>query len=317
MKNIFRFALTIAACSILFSCSEEKEPVVDGATFEMESYDDFWWEEFDPRPVKFVINADFKECDNHRGTLVLALCDGEQNSEIVPTDLAQVYVGGEVAEGNKIRIPASADGEVKTEVEIRINKAKLSDDVTYRWHIKLCDDAGLKKVFSKDNKGAIKEAKEGQPWVLGMDICVKNTHVANSLKVKTTFVVIIFLIALVLWLLFAHFGQWPAAKFSQVQFDYHDGVSRLPVRVGACHKVILTDNPRLKDSLLKKIFAYSTKYEVHPFWTHPIELGSYKKSRSRVKISNLREFYLVGEAERGMTFEIFNENEQKVTITIS
>ena len=143
MKNIFRFALTIAACSILFSCSEEKEPVVDGATFEMESYDDFWWEEFDPQPVKFVINADFKECDNHRGTLVLALCDGEQNSEIVPTDLAQVYVGGEVAEGNKIRIPASADGEVKTEVEIRINKAKLSDDVTYRWHIKLCDDAGL------------------------------------------------------------------------------------------------------------------------------------------------------------------------------
>jgi hypothetical protein len=313
VKNIFlKFGLLLTVFAAIVACSDNNEPAVNGATFEMESYDDFWWSKYAPDTLKFTINAEFKECSSVSRSMVLALCDGDQNGSIVSTDVAQVYVHGVPAKGNKIVIPVQPDKLVEVEIGVVVNRASLAEDATYRWHIKLCDDAGLTRVLSKDQKGVLNTVDENKPWMLGLDVCVKNNHVANSLKVGTNITLLAILVALVLWIFYAHACKWPKAKFSRVEIDYHDGMGPRPIRMGGAHDLVFTDKKK-SDSLLKKIFKCTTKYEEHPFWTHEVKMVS-SKTRGRLRVSNLRTFYVVGDTVQKEEFQIVNETGEKVTI---
>ena len=84
MKKLFySIAAVVAAAFISIGCTEEVAPV-NGAAFEVESYDDFLWDEYIPDTLKFTINAEFKECGAIKKPLVLALCDA--NGKVVPTN---------------------------------------------------------------------------------------------------------------------------------------------------------------------------------------------------------------------------------------
>lgn len=283
--------------------------MVNGASFEIQTYDDFLWDKDAVDTVKFSIAADFKECDDLRKPIVLALCDNK--GQIISEDLAEVYISGEKAAGNKIDIYPKAAGEQITEVGIVVNDAALAEDCTFNWHIKLCSKGQLESLSSID-KGAESLIGEQDPYISGMDIHIKNVHVANSLKVGTNMTLLAILVALVLWIFYAHACKWPKAKFSRVEIDYHDGMGPRPIRMGGAHDLVFTDKKK-SDSLLKKIFKCTTKYEEHPFWTHEVKMVS-SKTRGRLRVSNLRTFYVVGDTVQKEEFQIVNEAGEKVTI---
>jgi hypothetical protein len=314
MKKLLFNIVAVAVTAIMsVGCAEEPVPV-NGAAFEVESYNDFWWKKYSPDTLKFVINTEFKECSSVRRSLVLALCD-DANGAAVPTDVAQVYVEGVPAADNKIVVPV-VDGQT-SEIEIGVVVANeyLAEDAVYNWHIKLCDDAGLARVLSKDQNGAVNPVGKDDPWMLGMDVCVNNNHVANSLKVWANSTLIVVLIALAVWIALAHMFIWPSTKFSKVLIDYHDGAGQRPIRMSGCYQLVLTDQ-RKSDSLLTKIFKGSCKYEQHPFWTHEVIIKN-SASRTSLRVANLRTFYVEGETLRGQEFDIVNEAGERVTIQTS
>jgi hypothetical protein len=272
----------------------------------VESYDDFLWEKYEPQPLKFVITSQFKECDHHEGTIVLDLCEGDMNkTSVVSTDIAQVYVNGEIAEGNRIRIPV---GATETEVEIRFNKEQLSEDATYHWHIKLRDDAGLTKVFAEDGNGAVMPASQSQPWVKGMDICVQNDHVANSLKVWsiTGLWTILGIIGAIF--VICRLSHLPV-KFNEVMVDYGYGYERR--RTGRCYKVVFTDKP-YKVSLLSRIFNGKVAVIRNEFWTDPVVLKGQFGNRNGLFFMTAGDYILPDVPVRQEPFEIKKTKTLKV-----
>lgn len=312
MKKLFySIAAVVAAALISIGCTEEVAPV-NGAAFDIESFNDFWWKKCTPDTLKFAIKTEFKECEPIRRSIVLALCENDDKGTIVSTDVAQVYVAGKPAEGNKIIVPVLADETSEIEIGLVVAREHLAEDAVYNWHIKLCDDAGLTRVLSKDQSGAVNPVDKNSPWMLGMDVCVNNNHVANSLKVWANTILIVLLIGIGVWIMMAHYMIWPSTKFSKVHIDYHDGTGPRPIRMGGCYQLVLTDK-RKSDSILTKIFKGSCKYEQHPFWTHDVIIKN-SASRTSLRVANLRTFYINGEAIRKQEFEIVNENGEKVTI---
>lgn len=290
------------------SCSNESEPVVEGATFQLESYDDFLWKKYEPQVLKFVVASQFKECNNCSGSIVLALCQGDsKKTSIVSTDVAQVYVNGEVAEGNKIRIPV---GAAETEVEIKLNKANLSEDVTYRWHIKLCDDAGLTKVFVEDKNGAVMAAAENQPWIKGMDVCVKNDHVVNALKVWTMTGLWIILGIIAAIFVICRMSNLPV-KFTEVKIDYGYGYERRKTR--GCYKVVFTNKP-YKVGLLSRIFNGKVAVIRNEFWTEPLVVKGRFGNKMGLFLLTGGDYILPDFPMRKEPFDIKKDKTHKVTI---
>lgn len=311
MKKTFLYILSAVIAVLSFSaCAGENEPIVNGASFEIQSFDNFLWKKDAVDTVKFSINTEFVECENVRRPLVLALCDSD--GKIISQEKAALFVNGKKSSDNKVKVNVS-NGKQIADLGVVVNAALLDDDATFNWHIMLCDDAGLSKIYSEHSDGVRSLVLDDEKWVYGLDVQIKNKHVANSLKVWTNIIFWVILIALVTWIVLAHFVMWPSTRFSKVMIDYHDGVGPRPIRMSGCYQLVLTDNPRMKDSFLKKIFKGSCRYEVNEFWTHPVIIKN-SAARNSVRVNNLRTFYLNGETLRKQEFEIINENDSKVTI---
>lgn len=311
MKKTLLYIVSAAIAVLSFSaCAGEDETVVNGASFEIRSFDDFLWKKDAVDTIKFSINTEFVECDDVRRPLVLALCDSD--GKIISQEKASLFVNGEKSADNKVKVNVS-NGKQTTDLGVVVNTALLEDDATFNWHIMLCDDAGLSKIYSEHSDGVRSQVLDDEKWVYGLDVQIRNRHVANTLKVWTNIVFWVILIALVTWIALAHFVIWPSTRFSKVMIDYNDGVGPRPIRMSGCYQLVLTDNPRMKDSFLKKIFKGSCRYEVNEFWTHPVIIKN-SAARNSVRVNNLRSFYINGETLRKQEFEIINENDSKVTI---
>ena len=180
------------------SCSEKQQAVVNGVSFEIQSFDDFLWEKDPVDTISIVLNAEFKECEDACGSLAFIICDSEQNE--VSADVVTVYVDGQKTENNRIDVPVDC-GVVDTKIGLVVNESQLLEDVTFDWHLKLVNDAGLKKVLFKDENNTVEIIGKDDPWIFGTDICIKNTHVANTLKVWTNTIVLVVLSVIVAWIL--------------------------------------------------------------------------------------------------------------------
>ena len=80
-KFLFNIVAVAVAAIVSISCADEVAPV-NGAAFDVESYNDFWWKKYTPDTLKFVINTEFKECSSIRRSLVLALCEMMQREPL-------------------------------------------------------------------------------------------------------------------------------------------------------------------------------------------------------------------------------------------
>ena len=311
MKKLFySIAAVVAAAFISIGCTEEVAPV-NGAAFDIESYNDFWWKKYTPDTLKFVINTEFKECSLIRRSLVLALCENDAKGTIVPTDVAQVYVAGKPAEGNKITVPVLADETSEIEIGVVVAREYLAEDAVYNWHIKLCDDAGLTRVLSKDQNGAVNPVDKSNPWMLGMDVCVNNNHVTNSLKKGVILSFLSFIIACVLWILLSRFVIWRSINFSKMYIDYGDGYGAKPVATRGCYELICTNDPRAKDSTMSKILKGKRMYEVNDFWTEPVTI---KCSSKYIEIKGAGNYGVIGEKRKGEPFTLVNPDGKKAEI---
>ena len=306
-KLLFNIVIMAVVAIMSVGCAEEVAPV-NGAAFEVESYDDFLWDEYIPDTLKFTINAEFKECGAIKKPLVLALCDA--NGKVVPTNKAQVYVDGVPARGNKMEIEVVGEDESEIEVGIVISEELLVESAVYDWHIKLEDNAGLSQVLSKDQSGAMYSVGENDPWMLGMDVCVVNNRVANSLKVGFDLGLLATLAILLLIFILGR-RKNPSVKFTRITIDTGDG-DRVYSTQG-CYKVVLTSNSNLKFGFWHWFTNGKVTVIYNEFWTSDVTI---KKARgSNLIIRTAGDYILPDEPVRREEFIIKNDKGQKATLT--
>lgn len=272
-NNILKTLSLLTICASFAGCSEEGAPVVNGASFEIQSYDDFLWEKDVVDTIKFEINAEFKECSDVTTPLTLVLCDA--NGEIVSQSLATVFVNGVQSEGNKIEM-MPANGDLVTKVGIVISASALSEDCTFYWNLRSMDRTdGMKVVGAKDDGSEIGLDDSG--IIYGTDICVKNVHVANTLEVWTN---IIFWAILIITVTVIVLVQLFAKRFKATHLitvfvtvkGLRNGIMGYKAGLKGSQKIILTSDPKKKQGFWAMLFRAKTSYVYVAGWPAEIEL---------------------------------------------
>lgn len=271
-KHITKIFAVLALSVAAVGCSEEKL-VVNGESYEIQTYEDFLWQKDIVDTIKFEINTEFRECEEVTKPITLALCDC--NGTIVPTDVATVYVNGAKSDDNKIRITPK-NGVVDTQIGIVIAHSALMEDCNFAWNLQSLEgEDGMKVLGVRDDETEIGLAKKGV--IFGTDIYVKNTHVANSLKVWTFIILWTVLIALatiiVLVQLFAK--RFKVTHLTQIFITANglrNGVMGYKAGLKGSKKIILTSNPKIKQSIWSMLFHAKTSYVYVPGWPAEIEL---------------------------------------------
>lgn len=306
MKKFILYVFALSSAGVLTSCSEDPQVAVNGVSYEIQSYDDYLWKEDPTDTVKVYLNAEFKECEAVTGTLELAICDDD--GVIVPADMVTVFVGGEKAEDNIIRIPVVND-IVNTELGFIIGKKYLSEDADFRWHLKLLSDAHLKKVLCQDAKGVegLVDVKD-DPWIYGTDILIKNTHVANSLKVWTNIIFWVILAVLAALHILSRIIH-PSVRFTRLTIDYGDAEVRYDTR--GAYKVVLTDKP-LKVGIFHRFFVGKVCVIRNDFWTSEVTIK--KAYGQNLRITTSGDYALPDEPVRREEFVIKNEEGRSATL---
>lgn len=259
MKNYLIAIFSALTFSLVFvSCSEDAAPIVNGESFEIESFDDYLWKTDPVDTISFEINTEFQQCDGMSNPVVLALCD--KDGELVKENLATVYVNGMKAENNRIELlPSGNDGmeNTSTRVGIVIDRSALSEDCTFFWRFK-CISSGDVAVLGVDSEGQWVNL-DGNGSVYGTDICIKNIYVANSLKVWTNTIVLVVLSVIVAWILLL---QINVPRFNQKHirsiFIITNGARRCITNCtpDADHSVeIVISSQELKQSFISKLFT--------------------------------------------------------------
>lgn len=290
------------------SCSEEQPAAVNGVSFEIQSYEDFLWKKDPVDTIQLFLNAEFKECEEARGSLVFLVCDSDGKK--VSDDVVTVYVGGEKAENNRIVVPVKS-GVIDTKIGLVISRSHLSEDVTFDWHLKLVDDGGLKKVLFKDENGALETIGEDDPWIYGTDIFIKNTHVANSLKTYSiTGFWIVLAVLVALHLLSRRINK--PLRCSAVQVGY-DGDSLKSHKVKGCYRVVFT-NKAMKVGLLERFFKGNIAYIQHEFWTTDLIIKS--TASGKLRISPNENYIYPEELMMREEFDIKNSEGRTATLFI-
>lgn len=303
-KHITKIFAVLALSVAAVGCSEEKL-VVNGESYEIQTYEDFLWQKDIVDTIKFEINTEFRECEEVTKPITLALCDC--NGTIVPTDVATVYVNGAKSDDNKIRITPK-NGVVDTQIGIVIAHSALMEDCDFAWNLQSLEgEDGMKVLGVRDDETEIGLAKKGV--IFGTDIYVKNTHVANSLKVWTFIILWTVLAALAA----AHFLSRlinRSVKFTRLTIDYGDGEIRYDTR--RSYKVVLTNKP-YKVSLLHRFFVGKVTVITNDFWTSELTIKKASYGQNLMLITR-GDYLLPDESVRREEFVIKNEEGRSATL---
>lgn len=311
-RTIINVFSILACCIAFFSCSGEEERVVNGAAFEIQSYDDFLWKKDAVDTIKFDLNTTFEECADINSSIKLALCD--VNGELVPEDLAVVYVNGKATRGNVIEInpqscerTSSATIDSKLEIGIVVSKAALSEDCSFYWNLKSLDRDGDIKVLGENEEGQRVDLFDGN-IIYGTDICINNDHIANSVKVWSNIIFWALLAILLAWHILSRMVN-PSVKFTRLTIDYGEGEIRYDTR--GCYKVVLT-NKSLKFGLLHRFFVGKVAVICNDFWTSEVTLK--KIYGQNLMLITRGDYILPDEAIRREEFAITNEEGKKAVL---
>lgn len=265
MKNHITKIFAVLALSVTAVACSEEAPVVNGESFEIQTFEDFLWHKDAVDTIKFEISTEFRECEEVTKPITLALCDC--NGTIVPTDVATVFVNGVESDDNKIKITPK-NGLVETQIAIVLDHSALTEDCEFSWNLQSLEgEDGIKVLGVKDEETEIGLVKNG--IIFGTDIHIKNTHVANTLKVWSITGLWIILAALIAAHILSRVINRPV-KFTNVKVGYDDDQMRSYTTRG-CYMVVFTNKP-YKVSLFHRFFVGKVAVIKDSFWTEEVIL---------------------------------------------
>lgn len=327
MKRLTYILAALCGSLILFSCESAVDSNTWGAT---EYYKDFLFKKCPPdtlvRTLTVSFNGESEKLDLDNRTLVLSLykvTDSGEAKRVMPSE-AQVFVNGQASEDNTIAVAPTGTPDELQRIKVGIVLSKqfldsVDGDCTVSYILKVEENPGFDRlndldICATDSRKATpildKTKDSWTPMTLYVDT------VSNSLKQGVIWGSISLVVFYIIWFLVSRFAIWKRTSFSNVYIDYNDGAGRMPIRMNGAYELVFTGNPRAKDSVFAKIFKGSRKYEYNEFWQHDIVMKD-GRLRGMVKLSGLRSYYTSADPERGIEFNIFDENGKKVTIEIS
>jgi hypothetical protein len=244
--------------------------------------------------------------------LKLVLCK-ESDGKFINVDKSEIclFVNGEEQEKNVIVIqPVGDEQKVHIELILQNSFVKASEADNFKYYFRLEDNPGLDYVNNVKVTTCKSLVLSNDDWT-PMDIYVE--RVSNSLKVFVVTTAIVLAILLVVWLFLSRIVFFPATRFGRVTVTYKDRTENL-IKTNGAYQLVLTNNPKLKDSLLHRIFVGKRVFEVNDFWERTMVMKSAGLGGKRISIRPMRGYDLEGEMVRKEVFALINENNEKVTI---
>lgn len=311
MKYRLLYVLAVFLPFILSSCNTEELSVSRWG--KTEYFDDFLYKKCPPLKMEkdLIVSAN-NEAFSLGKPIKLVLCK-ESDGKFINVGKSEIciFVNNEEQEKNVIEIvPTKEEQRIHIELILQNSFVKASEVDNFKYYFRLEDNPGLdyiNNVKVANCKSLVLSSDEWTP----MDIYVD--RVANSLKVTVVTSLIVLAIILVVWLFLSRFVFFPATRFGRVTINYQDGTESL-LKTNGAYQLILTNNPRLKDSFLHRFFIGKRVYEVNDFWEITMVMKSYGLGGKRISIRPMRGYNLEGEMIRKEAFKLINENNEKVTI---
>ena len=309
MKHRLLYILAAFMPFILLSCSTEELSVSHWG--KTEYFEDFLYKKCPPLKMeKDLVVAANEDALSLAKPIKLVLCK-ESDGKFINVDKSEIclFVNNEEQEKNVIEIvPTKEEQKIHIELILQNSFVKASEADNFKYYFRLEDNPGLdyiNNVKVATCKSLVLSSDEWTP----MDIYVD--RVANSLKVTLVTSLIVIAILFVAWLILSRLIFFPATKFGRVTITYKDGIESV-LRTNGAYEIVLTNNSRLKDSLLHRIFIGKRVYEVNDFWERTTIMKSFTIGK-RIRIMPMR-YDLEGEMVRKEPFRLIKDNNEKVTI---
>lgn len=309
MKYRLIYILAVLIPCILSSCSTDELSVSHWG--KTEYFEDFLYKKCPPLKMeKDLVVAANEDALSLAKPIKLVLCK-ESDGKFINVDKSEIclFVNNEEQEKNVIEIlPTKEEQKIHIELILQNSFVKASEADNFKYYFRLEDNPGLdyiNNVKVATCKSLVLSSDEWTP----MDIYVD--RVSNSLKVFVVTGLIVIAAFLVLWLILSRLIFFPATKFGRVTITYKDGIESV-LRTNGAYEIVLTNNSRLKDSLLHRIFIGKRVYEVNDFWERTTIMKSFTIGK-RIRIMPMR-YDLEGEMVRKEQFRLINDNNEKVTI---
>ncbi len=309
MKHRLLYILAAFMPFILLSCSTEELSVSHWG--KTEYFEDFLYKKCPPLKMeKDLVVAANEDALSLAKPIKLVLCK-ESDGKFINVDKSEIclFVNNEEQEKNVIEIvPTKEEQKIHIELILQNSFVMASEADNFKYYFRLEDNPGLDYINNVKVATCKSLVLSNDEWT-PMDIYVD--RVANSLKVTLVTSLIVIAILFVAWLILSRLIFFPTTKFGRVTITYKDGIESV-LRTNGAYEVVLTNNSRLKDSLLHRIFIGKRVYEVNDFWERTTIMKSFTIGK-RIRIMPMR-YDLEGEMVRREQFRLIKDNNEKVII---
>ncbi|NDV58123.1 hypothetical protein [Bacteroides sp. 519] len=235
---------------LLFSCNSEK---TDNSTLwgETTYYSNFLFYKYDPVIMEKTLRLEFNNNARSVTGVKLGIFEKDDKDKLQPVKQGiRLYKNGEPCSGNEFTVSGN-------EEEARIGIEFLSDarEGIHKWYFKVIDDGGLDRINDSEISA--------EPKPVLLELRAKKADIWNPLALTFTWLLIILVAILLLWMLVLRNLVYP--RFKVGAFTVTDPYYSMR-RLRGCYKLVCTSKP-VKQSALSKLFKGTVIYEVNPFWT--------------------------------------------------
>ena len=291
MKYTVHF-LTVLLAFVLISCDSTSKSKHNLG--EQVYYEDFWFSKYIPDTLFRTLNVDFSEASRPIKLQLYRKTEGGKHVAVKTTE-AQLFLNSKKCQSNIIILKPS-----RHKARLGLVFSSQAPKGEHTWYVKVIDWGGLEQINSGTNDTLF-------VWHAAKIVRM------NPLKRNLLFLGIGLLILLLLWLFVSRVFIWPSTKFSTLYMDYCDGYGQKRIKMAGKYELVCTNNPRMKDSVLRVFFVGKRQFEYNDFWTGPVTIKTGAKANS-VRILKPQNFNIAGELKRKEVIEIINAAGKSVNI---
>jgi len=288
MKYVTHF-FTILLAFVLIGCDSASEGNYNLG--EQVYYKDFWFSKFVPDTLSKTLIVDFTEASRPIKLQLYKKIEGGREVA-VKTSEAQLFLNSKECQSNIITLKPS-----KHKARLGLVFSSQAPKGEHTWYVKVIDWGGLEQINS------------------GTDDTLFVWHAAkivrmNPVKRNLIFVGSGIALLLILSVIISRL-MYPATKFTKLTIKYPDKSER-EIKMAGRYELVCTSNCRLKDSMIKRLFRGKRQFDYDDFWTHDVVIKS--GNGKKVRVLNLKDFGLSGDAIRAEEFIITNNQGKNVSI---